>query len=202
MRIHDHYDHEDEMNNVIDTDMLLAKRANQVAHLSDELRNAKALADKLQTLLDSKTHQADALHKELDNAIAANELIADSAKRWQARCEEADSTIDAMLKILRPHAAPVFDEAGTPLDVARYVARRITTDPEPDMDTVPLADLLEAVGTFLEEGQGVRISRLHHGATDMRVYALGLEFVVDSHEASETLTHAHELAQHLLEDEA
>lgn len=167
-----------------------------------ELRNAKALADKLQTLLDSKTHQVEALHAEMENTRRANELIADSAKRWQARCEEADSTIDAMLEILRPHAAPVFDEAGTPLDVARYVASRITTDPEPDMDTVTLADLLDAVGTFLEEGQGVRISRLHHGATDMRVYALGLEFVVESYEASETLAYAHELAQHLLEDEA
>ncbi len=193
MRFHDHYDHEDEMNNRIDTDLLLAERADQVAHLSDELRNAKALADKLQTLLDSKTHQVEALHAEMENTRRANELIAAAAKRWQARCEEADSTIDAMLKTMRPHAAPVFDEAGTPLDVARYVVSRLTTDPEPDIDTVPLADLLEAVGTYLEHDQAVTIRGSFEAVRHVQIHAMGLTFAVETHEASESLTKLQEL---------
>ena len=47
----------------------------------------QALADKLQTLLDSKTHQVEALHAEMENTRRANELIAEAAKRWQADCE-------------------------------------------------------------------------------------------------------------------
>ncbi len=44
-----------------------------------ELRNAKALADKLQTLLDSKTHQVEGLHKEVENLGAALKAANNSA---------------------------------------------------------------------------------------------------------------------------
>lgn len=189
------------MGNPIDDHFDVQTTADQLAAARAELRNAKALADKLQTLLDSKTHEVDALHTELARACHAQQMSEAERDRWMSRSVEADNTVDAILKVLRPHAAPAYSELGTPLDVARNVVASLEA-PEPDMDTVPLADLLDAVGTFLEGGQGIRISRLHQGATDMRVYALGLEFVVDSHEASEALTHAHELAQHLLEDEA
>lgn len=144
-----------------------------------ELRNAKAVADKLQT--------------EMANTRRANELLANAANRFQARCEEAESTIDAMLEILRPHAGPVFDEAGTPLDAARYVVSRITTDPEPDIDTVPLADLLEAVGTYLEHDQAVTIRGSFDAVRHVEIHAMGLTFAVETHEASESLTKLQEL---------
>ena len=182
------------MDQVIAEQHGLKSTVDELADVRFELRNAKALADKLQTLLDSKTHQVEALHAEMENTRRANELIAEAAKRWQARCEEADSTIDAMLEILRPHAAPVFDEAGTPLDVARYVARRITSDPEPDIDTVPLADLLEAVGTYLEHDQAVTIRGSFEAVRHVQIHAMGLTFAVETHEASEALTKLQELA--------
>lgn len=165
--------------------------------LKDELRNAKALADKLQTLLDSKTHQVEALHAEIENA---GRKAADAAKRWQARCEEAESTIDAMLEILRPHAAPVFDEAGTPLDAARYIASRLTTYAEPDIDTVPLADLLEAVCTYLEHDQAVTIRGSYEVVRQVELHAMGLTFIVETHEASEALTKAQELGACLVQE--
>ncbi len=174
--------------------------ADQLAAARAELRNAKALADKLQTLLDSKTHQVEALHAELESTRHANELIVAERERWQARCEEADSTIDAMLEILRPHAAPVFDEAGTPLDAARYIASRLTTDAEPDIDTVPLADLLEAVGTYLDHDQAVTIRGSYEAVRQVEIHALGLTFSVDTHEAGEALTKLQELGGCLVQD--
>ena len=174
--------------------------ADELAAARAELRNAKALADHLQPLLDSKTHQIEALHAELESTRHANKLIIAERERWMAHCVDAESTIADMLEILRPHVAPVFDEAGTPLDAARYIASRLTTDAEPDIDTVPLADLLETAGTFLEAGQGIRITNLGYESPEVRVYALDREFLVESHEASEVLSHAHELAQHLLQD--
>lgn len=158
-----------------------------------ELRNAQALADKLQTLLDSKTHQVDALHAELESARYACELAVGAQKRWQARCEEADSTIDNIMEVLRPHAAPIFAESGTPLDVARHVASRLTADPEPDIDTVPLADLLEAIGTYLEHDQAVTIRGSYEPVRQVEIHAMGLTFAVDTHEASEALTKLQEL---------
>lgn len=157
-----------------------------------ELRNAKALADKLQTLLDSKTHQVDALHAELESARYACELAVGAQKRWQARCEEADSTIDNIMEVLRPHAAPIFAESGTPLDVARHVASRLTA-PEPDIDTVPLADLLEAIGTYLEHDQAVTVRGSYEPVRQVEIHAMGLTFAVDTHEASEALTKLQEL---------
>lgn len=158
-----------------------------------ELRNANALADKLQTLLDSKTHQVEALHAELESARYACELAVGAQKRWQARCEEADGTIDNIMDVLRPHAAPVFAEAGTPLDVASHVASRLTTDPEPDIDTVPLADLLEAIGTYLEHDQAVTVRGSYEPVRQVDIHAMGLTFAVDTHEASEALTKLQEL---------
>lgn len=181
------------MGQPIDDHFDIQTSANELASARAELRNAKALADKLQTLLDSKTHQVEALHAEMENTRRANEMIADAAKRWQARCEEADSTIDAMLEILRPHARPVFDEAGTPLDAARYVVSKITSDPEPDIDTVPLADLLESVGTYLEHNQAVTIRGSFEAVRHVQIHAIGLTFAVETHEASEALTKLQEL---------
>ena len=174
--------------------------ADQLNVARAELRNAKALADKLQTLLDSKTHQVDALHAELESTRHANKLIVAERERWMAHCVDAESTIDAMLEILRPHAAPVFDEAGTPLDAARYIASRLTTDAEPDIDTVPLADLLEAVGTYLDHDQAVTIHGSYEAVRQVELHAMGLTFSVDTHEASEALTKLQELGGCLVQD--
>lgn len=71
-------------------------------------------------------------------------------------------------------------------------------DPEPDIDTVPLADLLEAIGTYLEHGQAVTIRGSYEPVRDVDIHAMALSFRVSTHEASEALTHAHELAQCLI----
>lgn len=181
------------MGHPIDDHFDVQTTADQLAITRAELRNANALADKLQTLLDSKTHQVDALHAELESVRYACELAVGAQKRWQARCEEADSTIDNIMEVLRPHAAPIFAESGTPLDVARHVASRLTADPEPDIDTVPLADLLEAIGTYLEHDQAVTVRGSYEPVRQVEIHAMGLTFAVDTHEASEALTKLQEL---------
>lgn len=175
----------------------LKSTADEISEARFELRNAQALADKLQTLLDSKTHQVDALHKELENTRHANELIVAARDRWQALCADEKNTVDALMKILRPHAAPAYAELGTPLDVARNIVASLDAS-EPDIDTVPLQVLLEAVGTFLKHGQAVTIRGSYQAVTEVDIEAMGLTFRVGTHEASEALTHAQELAQCLL----
>lgn len=170
--------------------------------IEDELRNAKALADKLQTLLDSKTHQVEALHAELESARHANAIIVAERERWMARCADADSTVDSLMKILRPHAAPAYAELGTPLDVARHIAIRLTTDPEPDIDTVPLSELLDAVGTYLEHDQAVTIRGSFEAVRHVQIHAMGLNFAVDIHEASEALIKLQELDECLVVEAA
>lgn len=66
-------------------------------------------------------------------------------------------------------------------------------DPEPDIDTVPLADLLEAIGTYLEHDQAVTIRGSYEPVRQVGIHAMGLTFAVDTHEASEALTKLQEL---------
>ena len=66
-------------------------------------------------------------------------------------------------------------------------------DPEPDIDTVPLADLLEAIGTYLEHDQAVTIRGSYVPVRQVEIHAMGLTFAVDTHEASEALTKLQEL---------
>lgn len=83
------------------------------------------------------------------------------------------------------------DQAG--IDLRQQLAA--APDPEPDLDTVPLQALLEAVGTFLEHGQAVAIHGSYDPTTHVDIHALGRVFRVETREASEMLTHAHELGQ-------
>ena len=64
---------------------------------------------------------------------------------------------------------------------------------EPDIDTVPLADLLEAVGTYLEHDQAVTIRGSFAAVRYVQIHAMGLTFAVETHEASESLTKLQEL---------
>lgn len=166
-----------------------------------ELRNAKALADKLQTLLDSKTHQVDALHAEMENTRRANELIAEAAKRWQADCESAREAISQTMEVLMPHVdiSALFergrdDPSGKDVFAVVATAQNVVARlGEPDMDTVPLADLLEAVGTYLEHDQAVTIRGSFEAVRHVQIHAIGLTFAVETHEASESLTKLQEL---------
>lgn len=83
------------------------------------------------------------------------------------------------------------DQAG--IDLRQQLAA--AADPEPDLDTVPLQALLEAVGTFLEHDQAVAIHGSYDPTIHVDIHALGRVFRVETREASEMLTHAHELAQ-------
>lgn len=73
-------------------------------------------------------------------------------------------------------------------------------DPAPDLDTVPLADLLEAVGTYLEHDQSVTIRGSYEPVRQVEINAMGLTFAVDTHEASEALTKLQELGGCLVQE--
>jgi hypothetical protein len=196
MRTHDH-DHEDEMNNRIDTDLLLAERSDQIAHLIDELRNAKALSDKLQTLLDSKTHQVEALHKELDTALKANELITEAAKAWQSRTEAAERERAAVTTLLIAHADGAFLVGDpSPEDLARHVVDKLATDGEPDMDTVPLEVLLDTVRTFLDDEQEITVLS---GTDGVIVNMLDRKFFGLTSEVRDLLDHGAALRRNLFQ---
>lgn len=168
--------------------------------LKDALRNARALADKLQTLLDSKTHQIEALHAELESSRHACELALGEPMRWQGRAEDAERALGMIAGVLIKHADGDFLVGDpTTLQVAQHIVDKLITATEPDIDTVPLADLLEAVGTFLEQGQSITIRGSHEPVSQVEIHALGLSFDVWTHEADELLTHAAKLAQHLIE---
>ena len=180
-----------------------------------ELRNAKALADKLQTLLDSKTHAYEAMHNEaqqLSNRLEAlhaemesirheNDFNADMAKRWQADCESARKAIAQTMEVLMPHVdiSALFergrdDPSGKDVFAVVATAQNVVARlGEPDMDTVPLADLLEAVGTYLEHDQAVTIRGSFDPVRHVHIHAMGLTFAVETHEASESLTKLQEL---------
>jgi hypothetical protein len=162
----------------------------------EHVRNAKALADKLQTLLDSKTHQLEALHAELENALG-------EPMRWQGRAKDAERALGMIAGVLIQHADGDFLFGDpTTLQVAKHIVDKLVTAPEPDMDTVPLADLLEAVGTYLEHDQAVTIRGSFEPTRQVEIHALGLTFCVDTHEASEALTKAQELGGCLVQEVA
>lgn len=145
-----------------------------------ELRNAKALADKLQTLLESKTRQADALNKELDIAIAANELITKAANLWQDRAEQAERERAAVTTLLIAHADGAFLVGDpSPEEIARHVLEKLAADAEPDMDTVPLEVLLDTVRTFLDDEQDITVvsgtNRVVISMLDRKFFALTSE---------------------------
>ncbi len=200
----------------------LKSTADELAEARFELRNANALADKLQTLLDSKTHayeamhneaqhlsnRVEALHAEMEIIRRANELIAEAAKRWQADCESAREAISQTMEVLMPHVdiSALFergrdDPSGKDVFAVVATAQNVVARlGEPDMDTVPLADLLEAVGTYLEHDQAVTIRGSYEAVRQVEIHAMGLTFAVDTHEASEALTKLQELGGCLVQE--
>ncbi len=96
------------------------------AELQSKLKNAEALAYKLQHLLDSSRHEAEAMRKQIT----------------------------------------------------------AQGDTAPDMETVPLRDLLSHVALHLEDGVSITV---YHGAAGATVNALGRQFHVLEHEAEKTL---------------
>lgn len=80
------------------------------------------------------------------------------------------------------------------------MAQQADPDHEPDIDTVPLADLLEAIGTYLEHDQAVTIRGSHEPVRQVEIHAMGLTFAVDTHEASEALTKLQELGGCLVQE--
>lgn len=180
-----------------------------------ELRNAKALADKLQTLLDSKTHAYEAMHNEaqhLSNRVEALQKdVADLGAKlkaansitehWKERAQDAELDRAGIAGVLIMHADGDFLAIEpTTLDVAKHIIDKLITAPEPDIDTVPLADLLEAVGTYLEHDQAVTIRGSYEAVRQVELHAMGLTFSVDTHEASEALTKLQELGGCLVQD--
>lgn len=162
--------------------------------LKDKLRNSQALADKLQTLLDSKTHQVEALHKEVANLGATLKAANTSAASWQKRAEVAEANRAAIAGRLIMHADGDFLVGyPTTLELAEHIVDKLITAPEPDIETVPLADLLEAIVTYLEHDQAVTIRGSYEPVRQVDIHAMGLTFAVDTHKASEALTKLHEL---------
>lgn len=176
------------MDSLIAEQNCLKSTADKLADARNELRNARALADKLQTLLDSKTHQVNALHKEVENLGATLKAANNSADHWQDRAEAAG------VLIMHADAEFLMTDPSTEA-LARHIVDKLVCAPEPDIDTVPLADLLEAVGTYLEHDQAVTIRGSFEPTRQVEIHALGLTFCVDTQEASEALTKAHELGQ-------
>ncbi len=178
------------MEHPIDDHFDVQTTADQLATARAELRNAQALADKLQTLLDSKTHEVDNLAADLA-----------AARRWQGRAEDAERAIEMIAGVLIKHADDDFlVRDSTTLQVAQHIVDKLITAPEPDIDTVPLADLLEAVGTYLEHDQAVTIRGSYEPVRQVDIHAMGLNFAVDTHEASEALTKLHELGGCLVQE--
>lgn len=182
------------MGHPIDDHFDVQTTADQLAITRAELRNSQALADKLQTLLDSKTHQVDVLHTEIERMRRAGNLAIDDQKRWQGRAEDAERALGMITGLLMKHADDDF-LAGNPttFQTAQHIVDKLITAPEPDIDTVPLADLLEAVGTYLEHDQAVTIRGNYEPVRQVELHAMGLTFAVDTHEASEALTKLQEL---------
>lgn len=181
----------------------LKSTADELAEAHAELRNARALADKLQTLLDSKTHQVEGLHKEVENLGAALKAANNSARHWQDRAEAAERDRAEAAGVLIMHADAEFLMTDPSTEaLARHIVDKLVCAPEPDIDTVPLADLLEAVGTYLEHDQAVTIRGSFEPTRQVEIHALGLTFCVDTQEASEALTKAHELGQCLTVQQA
>ena len=166
-----------------------------------ELLNAKALIDKLQTLLDSKMHQVEGLHREVENLGATLKSMTNSACHWQDHAEAAERDRAAAAGALIMHADAEFLMTDPSTEaLARHIVDKLVCAPEPDIDTVPLADLLEAVGTYLEHDQAVTIRGSHEVVRQVELHAMGLTFIVETHEASEALTKAQELGACLVQE--
>ncbi|MBP9032763.1 MAG: hypothetical protein KBG29_02640 [Pseudomonadales bacterium] len=181
--------------------------ADELAVARAELRNARALVDKLQTLLDSKTHAYEAMHNEAQQLANQLEVTRESNKFFASQLDGLVNTFDEVMACLSPHADAAVIEAAAPcvdgpVQIARHIVDKLITAPEPDIDTVPLADLLEAVGTYLEHDQAVTIRGSYEAVRQVEMHALGLTFCVDTHEASEALTKAYELGQCLTVQQA
>ena len=176
----------------------LKSTADELAEARFELRNAQALADKLQTLLDSKTHEVEALHKEVENLGATLKAATNSAGHWQDRAEaaERDRAEAAFVLIMHADAEFLMTDPSTEA-LARHIVDKLVCARElvEIIDPAPLADLLEAVGTYLEHDQAVTIRGSYEPVRQVEIHAMGLTFAVDTHEASDTLTAAHSLAQ-------
>ena len=183
----------------------LKSTADELAEARFELRNAKALADKLQTLLDSKTHAYEAMHNEAQLLSNQIESMRKSHEFIRHKLQCAADRLDAVMGILIQHADEEVVEAAEscvdgPDQIARHIVDKLITAPEPDIDTVPLADLLEAVGTYLEHDQSVTIRGSYEAVRQVEIHALGLTFSVDTHEASEALTKLQELGGCLVQE--
>lgn len=189
------------MGHPIDDHFDVQTTADQLAITRAELRNAQALADKLQTLLDSKTHQVEALHKEVENLARQLQAANNSARRWQGRAEGAERDRAEIAGVLVMHADTDFLAGDFRFEaLARHIVDKLITAPEPDIDTVPLADLLEAIGTYLEHDQAVTVRGSYEPVRQVDIHAMGLTFAVDTHEASEALTKLQELGGCLVQE--
>lgn len=182
-----------------------ASAANELDIVRAELRNAKALADKLQALLDSKTHAYEAMHNEAQHLSNQIETMRKSHEFIHHKLQCAGDRLDAVMTILIQHADEEVVEAAEPCvdgpdQIARHIIDKLITASEPDIDTVPLADLLEAVGTYLEHDQAVTIRGSYEAVRQVELHAMGLTFSVDTHEASEALTKLQELGACLAQD--
>ena len=189
------------MGHPIDDHFDVQTTADEISVVRAKLSNANALAAKLQTLLDSKTHQVEALHAELESSRHACELALGKPIRWQRRAEDAERALCMIARVLIKHADGDFLVGDpTTLQVAQHIVDKLITAPEPDIDTVPLADLLEAVGTYLEHDQAVTIRGSYEPVRQVEIHAMGLTFAVDTHEASEALTKLQELGGCLVQE--
>ena len=191
------------MEHQIDDECEVPTPAEQFAAARAELLNAKALIDKLQTLLDSKTHQVEAPHKEVENLGATFKAWNNTAGHWQYRAEAAERDRAAAAGVLIMHADAEFLMTDPSTEaLARHIVDKLVCAPEVVADPAPLADLLEAVGTYLEHDQAVTIRGSFEPTRQVEIHALGLTFCVDTQEACAALTKAHELGQCLTVQQA
>lgn len=189
------------MGHPIDDHFDVQTTADEISVVRAKLSNANALAAKLQTLLDSKTHAYEAMHNEAQH-------LSNRVEALHADCESARKAIAQTMEVLMPHVdiSALFERAHDDKDggevfavvaTAQNVVARLG---EPDIDTVPLADLLEAVGTYLEHDQAVTIRGSYEAVRQVEIHAMGLTFAVDTHEASEALTKLQELGGCLVQE--
>lgn len=122
-------------------------------------------------------------------------------RSWQGRAEYAERTLGMITGVLIKHADGDFLVGDpTTLQVVQHIVDKLIAAAEPDIDTVPLADLLEAIGTYLEHDQSVTIRGSYEAVRQVEIHALGLTFRVDTHEAGEALTKLQELGRCLLQE--
>lgn len=81
-------------------------------------------------------------------------------------------------------------------DCADELAQQADPDPEPDLETVELKDLLDAVRCFLDDGQAIVIRAESDSVT---IKALNeAQFVCSTADARDVLDHATALGLHLV----